>query len=229
MMTLESLYETLDQRRKLLGWSQADVGRRALGQSDGSVLQNIKRGSAPRLDNLLSVCEALGLDVHIGPRAVPAPLASLRIAEGEFVPIPERAATLAAGAGAVNDQDHVIGHLIFRKDWLSRHGIVAEKAALARVKGNSMAPCILDGDLVLIDTRETDIPVRELKRGKQSPIYAFHQDGDDRVKRIARPTADLAMILSDNPEYPPEAVTGTRLKAMNIIGRVRWWGHTVGD
>ena len=223
-----SILEQLDAALRTKNMKDATASKLAGGNA--SLIKNIRNGGGNiGIETLQKLADVLDLELYFGPKRAVAPAAPLRIADGEFLPIAERAAQLAAGDGAINDHDLIIGHLIFRKDWLSHHGIVAAKATLARVKGNSMAPCILDGDLVLIDTRETEIPVRELKRGKLSPVYAFHQDGADRVKRIARPTADLVMILSDNPDYPPEVVTGARLKAMNIIGRVRWWGHTVRD
>jgi phage repressor protein C with HTH and peptisase S24 domain len=187
-----------------------------------------KKSDGPSLSRALEIVEALGLSFQIGPKPAPTPLAPIHIDAGEFLAIPERAAQLAAGGGAVNGDDQVIGHLIFRKDWLKQHSIQADKATLVHVTGNSMAPCILDGDLVLIDTSVTEVPVLPPKRGKPIAIYAFHQDGTDRVKRLARPTADLLLIISDNPEFPPEVISGPRLKALNIIGRVRWFGHTIG-
>jgi phage repressor protein C with HTH and peptisase S24 domain len=37
------------------------------------------------------------------------------------------------------------------------------------------------------------------------------------------------MLISDNPDYPPELRQAADLKAMTIIGRVVWWGHTNKD
>ena len=34
------------------------------------------------------------------------------------------------------------------------------------------------------------------------------------------------MLLSDNPAYSPEALTGQKAAPLNIIGKVVWWGHT---
>lgn len=194
-------------------------------------LKQSSKSDGPTLSRALEIARALGLEFRIGPPREPATLQPLQIAEGEFVPIPERAAQLAAGDGHVNDGDLIIGHLVFRKDWLQRLGILAEKASLARVTGNSMAPLIRDSDLVLVDTqdRAKEVPVRPMKPGKAASIYVFHQDGGDRVKRIARPTDEMTLILSDNPEFPPEVLTGPRQRALNIIGRVRWWGHTVEE
>ncbi len=216
-----------EARMDELGMTQVELGMKAFGKPDNAAIQGLKRGSIPALDRVAAMAKALDLEVYLGPKRSKEPIPPLQLDAGEYMAIPERAAQLAAGNGAVNGNDQVIGHLIFRKDWLQRHSIQADKATLVHVTGNSMAPCILDGDLVLIDTRVTEIPVTAPKRGKPIPIYAFHQDGSDRVKRIARPTADLLLIISDNPEFPPEAITGPRLKALNIIGRVRWFGHTI--
>lgn len=50
------------------------------------------------------------------------------------------------------------------------------------------------------------------------------------MKRIERPEPDLIILLSDNPDCAPEALTGARATALHImlhiIGKVVWWGHT---
>ena len=125
----------------------------------------------------------------------------------------------------------MIGHLAFRRDWLDRMGIAADKARIARVRGESMAPTLHDDDMVLIDTGARDVQVR--RRGPEDrrlpPIYAVNTADGPRIKRVERPEPGQMQLLSDNNEYPVEVLTGDRLKRAEIIGRVVWWGHTVRD
>ena len=97
---------------------------------------------------------------------------------------------------------------------------------MARVSGDSMAPGIQSGDLVLIDNTRVTVPIRNrLKGSKVAPIFAFVQDGEARVKRIERPEAQLLVLMSDNPSYPTELVTDPRPESIRILGQVVWSGH----
>ena len=148
----------------------------------------------------------------------------------EYVPVPLHEALLAAGAGAHHGEE-VIDRLAFRRDWLKKIDVPASAARLARVKGDSMFPTLFEGDVVMIDTGRREPPV--LKRGpndrRYSPIYAFAEGPDARIKRIERPAEDQMILLSDNPEYAPEFRSGSQINDMQIIGKVVWWGHTVRE
>ena len=230
MKTAQSIFETLEARRKELGLSQAEVGRRALGQSDGSALQNMKRGSAPSPENLDKICAVLDLDFYIGPRRETGPVASMTIDGTDYVHVPLHDAALSAGPGLENGGRNIIDHLAFRRDWMRRVGISPTAACLARIDRDSMMPTLFPGDMVLIDTSKTEVPVYANTKSshRRAPIYAFLEEGHARVKRIERPEAAAMILLSDNPDYPPELRTGAQIEAlqMSIIGKVVWWGHT---
>mgnify|MGYP002386027539 CR=1 FL=1 len=94
-----------------------------------------------------------------------------------------------------------------------------------------MQPSLWHGDMILIDTRANEPLVRnrDPRDQRRSPIYALIDNGEARVKRIERPSHDQMMLISDNTDYPPELRQGTDLKAISIIGKVAWWGHTNRD
>lgn len=94
-----------------------------------------------------------------------------------------------------------------------------------------MAPTVVEGDMVLIDTSRADPPVRERSKTdkRRSPIFAIRENGEARIKRIERPAADRVILLSDNPEFAPEVLTGSEVAGLSIIGKVVWWGHTVKE
>lgn len=229
MIETSDLFALLDQRRAELGWSQAEVGRRAFGQADGSALQNIRRGSSPSFDKLQRLCEVLGLELN---------LSGIRRKEGnaqgdlpDFTKIPVHQASLAAGSGATNEVDIVIDHLAFRSSWLKQIGLAPENAVLARAWGDSMLPTIQCGDMLLIDRSKRSVPVK--RRGandkRPSTIYALLSDGRARVKRIERPEDQMLILASDNPSFGPEIMTAHQIDDLEIIGKVMWWGHTNRD
>lgn len=197
-------------------------------------IRNVTRSqkkAGPTLSRVEEICSALGLELYIGPPREAGQIEHLNVDGADYAHVPLHDALLAAGAGACNGTEEVVDHLAFRRDWLQRIGVSASTARLARVHGDSMQPSLWPGDMILIDTRADDPPVRgrEVRDQRRSPIYALIDNGEARVKRIERPKPDLMMLISDNPDYAPELRHGDEMKAVQIIGKVVWWGHTNRD
>jgi len=196
-----------------------------------NILRKDERRADAKLETAREICAALGLEFYIGPVRETEPVEHMTLDGADYAHIPLHDAMLAAGAGAFNGTEAVVDTLAFRRDWLQRMGVSASTARLARVCGDSMQPSLWHGDMILIDTRanEPAIRSRETRDQRRSPIYALIDNGEARVKRIERPSPDQMMLISDNPDYPPELRQAADLKAMTIIGRVVWWGHTNKD
>ncbi|WP_229825921.1 S24 family peptidase [Gemmobacter nanjingensis] len=231
MPTPEEIYLALEARRTELGLSQAEIGQRAFGKADNAAFQALRRGSSPSADKLASLCRAVGWELYFGPPREVAAVEQVTLDGADYAHIPLHDAMLAAGAGAFNGTETVVDSLAFRREWLQRIGVSASTARLARVQGDSMQPSLWHGDMILIDTRTNEPPVRDRDQRDQrrSPIYALIDNGEARVKRIERPSPDQMLLISDNTDYPPELRQGTDLKAITIIGKVAWWGHTNRD
>lgn len=228
MFKPQEIFEALEARRKELHLSQAEVGARAFGVADNSAFQALRRGSAPAADKLEALCRAVGWEFYFGPpREQTAAQPSLPAKE-EFASIAVHSAALAAGGGAENHHVEVIDHLTFRRDWLTRIGVSAAQAVLAHASGESMLPIIHPGDMLLIDQAQREIRIRQrgTKAGRPPPIYAIRDGGTARVKRIHRPESKTVILLSDNPVFPPEILTGPDAQRLDIIGKVVWWAHT---
>lgn len=226
------LYAQIEARRVELGLTQAELGFRAFGKAETSAIQNIKRGSSPSFERMGALAEALGYDLYFGPPRDGAPVAQMLVDGAEYAHIPLHDASLAAGGGSENDSEHVIDELAFRRDWLKKQGISTSAACLARVRGESMLPTIAPGDVVLIDTRQRNLPIRSLPDTEvrhRAPIYALRGADGAQVKRLLRPSEDQLMVISDNPDYLPQVLNLALGSSSPIIGKVVWWGHTVKE
>ena len=190
------------------------------------VVRTDSKRAVPNLLKAEAICDALGLELKIGPKGHKddTPNADMTA----FAQIPLHDALLAAGGGAVNGDAAIIDHLAFRKSWLTRVGTSPNSAVLARASGDSMAPTINDGDMLLIDRSKQPPSPRQrgLKDTRPAPIYAVLDDGTARVKRVEMAPGEHWALLSDNPVFAPEF---RPLKAVEFIGKVVWWGHTVRD
>lgn len=225
---MDPILEAIDEALKRKGLSDAAASKLAVGHP--SLLKNLrmprdgeKRYNLPALQKLADVLE---LELYFGPkREAPQP-APIVFDGSDFAHIPLHEAYLSAGPGVTNGEVATIEHLVFRQEWLRRIGIQPEHAALARISGESMAPGIQDGDIVLIDRTKRDIPVSKRTRVRGPvPIYAFIQDGEARVKRIERPEPSTLLLISDNPSFPPELVTDPHPDSIKLLGQVVWSGH----
>jgi phage repressor protein C with HTH and peptisase S24 domain len=225
-LSTAAIFALIEARRIELGLSQAEVGRRAFNQNDGSALQNMKRGSAPTIENLGKLCASLGLDVQIGPKTAAAPVEHVMVDGADFARIPLHDAYLSAGPGVTNGDVAIIDHLVFRNEWLQKIGLKPDHAAMARISGDSMAPGIQHGDLVLIDTSKREVPVaKKCKNPVAPPIFAFMQDDEARVKRLERQEPSALILYSDNQTFRPEILFGSEVDCINILGQVVWSGH----
>jgi phage repressor protein C with HTH and peptisase S24 domain/DNA-binding Xre family transcriptional regulator len=118
---------------------------------------------------------------------------------------------MAYGMGATFAGDSVAVDLIdFPKLWVDQltHS-AAVNLAWARGKGDSMAPTINDGDMVLIDRTERRVEDQDL-------IWAFTIGDMAMIKRL-RIRGDEVTIMSDNASVRPATA---HPEEINIIGRI---------
>lgn len=205
---------------------QTELGKKAFGKVDNTAIQSLKKGSSPAFDRVAAMASALGLEFYLGPPRESGHLEEITLDGSDYALIPMHDAALSAGPGADNDGANVTGHLAFSRDWLKRINVLPTDACLARVTGDSMAPGLPAGAIVLINTARKDIVVkRRAQGGNPPPIFAFIQAGEARVKRIERPEAQLLILLSDNPAFPPETIGSPALVNFAVLGQVVWSGH----
>lgn len=230
MWRMDPILDEIERALEKKGMSAAAASKLAAGHF--SLIKNMKASKAGgkrySVETLEKLAQVLDLEFYFGPPRDTGPVEQVVLDGRDFAHIPLHHASLAAGDGAANADEEIVDHLAFRRSWLSRIGVSASNAVLARAQGDSMLPSIHCGDMVLIDRSKRDVPVR-MRRPEDSrpaPIYAILDGLGARVKRIERPEQDLVMLLSDNPSFPPEVLTGSKVASLNVIGKVMWWGHT---
>ncbi len=213
--------------------SQGQVAARA-GISRQSLVEILRfdevegTGSRPRYKTLLALCDAINVDEkdiignpeRTAQEADPAlPLqGDFRIGVNDYSVVQRRSVDVSAGVGRIPLSEEASGGIAFQRTWLVKRGIASDLAALVPVKGDSMAPTIPDGSLVLMQfTHQIDRKgIYVFGRGDQVLIKRLNplqRSEDGRVSSLA--------IVSDNPAYPPEVLLGDDVYELRIIGRVR--------
>ena len=140
---------------------------------------------------------------HLGPRDVPGAR-----------PVPVRELAAAAGGGAVDLDETIVGYLYFRLDWLAQQALDPSLCDVIRVFGESMEPTLPDGCSILVD--------RSRRRQRHNRVYVARTDEGVVVKRLLHVGGSWT-LSSDHPAWeprpwPPDA---------QIIGEVRWMALTL--
>lgn len=132
----------------------------------------------------------------------------------EFVTIPQVAGKIGAGENLVPDSN-IDMRIAFRHDWISRKGD-PQHMRLIRVKGDSMEPTLMDGDLLLVDLNRNYIE-------PPGGIYAIYMNDTIIAKRVQAiyPSGKLR-IISDNPKYEPVDTDPDEVK---VNGKVIWYAR----
>lgn len=139
----------------------------------------------------------------------------------DMVYVPILDAGVAAGTGAVNgDPPDQLGTWPFARRFLRHIGVVADRARILFVSGDSMEPTLHDRDPVMVDIGHTDI--------QHGFIYVISTTDGLIVKRVQRNIDGSITLISDNKEfYPSERLSAPDTNTLKIVGRVHWHGRLV--
>lgn len=108
--------------------------------------------------------------------------------------------------------------LRFSKQTLKEANVNYDDAIVIKLIDDNMAPLILDGSTIVVDTSKANIPI------KDNRIYALESDGDLRCKYIQRVPGGKVKLISENPMYDDELYEMDEFsKIYRIIGWVFWW------
>jgi phage repressor protein C with HTH and peptisase S24 domain len=150
-------------------------------------------------------------------RAVEAWTVPQDLQPGVYALAPRVAVSLSAANGQLVDQELNLPPLAFRRDWLEGKCVTSKKnLRVMDVAGDSMEPYLMDRDVVLIDTGQTEV--------KDNGVYSIAYGDELRIKRLSRRFDGGLKIRSDNPAYPDEDLSPEQAGYIRVIGRVLWRG-----
>ena len=207
----QALDELISSRK---GCTYSGISR-LLGRNVSYIQQYIRKGSPRYLDesdrNILA--RFFGVDERVlgAPPHRSAPVV-------ELVQIPVLDVEASAGHGALAEMESKSGQFGFDEGWLRK--LTPSKASslsIIHVHGDSMEPTLNDGDEVMVDLGDGQSRLRD-------GIYVLRMDDALSVKRIAvEPQGRRISVVSDNAAYP--SWHGLERRAINIVGRVLWFGR----
>lgn len=200
----------VDRLRAALGdASQAVVAKRA--QISTSAFSKLMQGAEPGLFKAARIAEVTGVSLEWLATGIGHP----KGAPDGYVGLPIFDVRLSAGAASFTDGAQKIGIMPFDMDLLRALGRSnGDGLGVLEAEGDSMEPLINDGARVVIDFKDTRL---------REKVFAFRFDDELRLKRLRR-TIDGIEVLSENPRYEPELLSGEALNRFQILGRALWSG-----
>lgn len=189
---------------------QAVVAKRARISTSG--FSRLFQGREPGLFKAARIAKATGVSLEWLATGVGSPNAS----QAGFIEVPILDVRLAAGAASLSDGAHQIGTMPLDHELLRTIGRTSpDGLVVLTAEGDSMWPLIADGARVLVDTKDTRM---------REDIFAFRVGDELRIKRLRRLGIDGIEVMSENPRYEPEVLSGDLLEHFSIIGRALWSG-----
>ena len=136
--------------------------------------------------------------------------------EDDIVRIPRFSpeASMGHGSAVYPDDELVLDYMPVSRTWLRQNVSCSAFRNLQIItgRGDSMAPTIENGDILLVDTG--------IERVVGDAIYALNIGGDLYVKRIQRNLDGGLIVISDNKEYEKMFIPKSDIENVRIIGRV---------
>jgi phage repressor protein C with HTH and peptisase S24 domain len=209
-------------------WPSADRLARATGVSPSAFRKWLKGEAEPSRDRLVALAGTAGVSVawlaqgegpepdllSLDARARSPDTAGPDTAKFHLLPKVPEAAAAGGGHPTANGATEFIG---FRHDWLrATFNREPQHIILETAVGESMAPHIGNGDLLLVDT--TDQTFRNFG------IYVIEVREERLVKRVQRKFDGSLILISDNSLYLPETISADLAKEVRVVGRVVWRG-----
>ncbi|MBQ1789141.1 MAG: LexA family transcriptional regulator [Oscillospiraceae bacterium] len=142
------------------------------------------------------IAKALGVSVAFLLGKEEVPLAALTLPKAEEVPV---LGSVAAGV-PIEAQEDVVG------------SVFAEKPGLfaLRVKGDSMSPRIMDGDLLLVSPQNT---------AEDGDLVVAMIEGEATCK-VLRRNAYGVTLVPFNAAYAPFVYSGAQAEDLRVLGKV---------
>jgi len=202
--------------RQHAGLSQVALAKKAgMSQSSYAQAESVGNGSALTLQ----IAAACGVRPEWLATGKGEMLTNVRAVEHDLDAHPDlspvRTVKLKLQAGvsgfAVEPEEEEGPPIFFRNDWLQQRGYKPYNLLAVKVKGHSMEDKLYPGDLVVVNTADTE--------PQDGEVFAVNYEGEPVVKRLKRERGSwwLASDNQDKARYPDkECVDSTCL----IVGRI---------
>lgn len=104
---------------------------------------------------------------------------------------------------------------VFKLDYqTARHmALNGKRLAGIRIRGDAMAPILLDGDWVIIDCDDQNYA--------RAGVFLIWANGEFVLKRVQRMTGGKVYLISDNSMYQAEMFGVEEVSKIEVVGRVR--------
>lgn len=178
----------------LKGWRQIDLVR-ATGFTDSQISSWYNGRYRPNGEAMSKIAKALGVTVEylLGKEEISE--AKLTLPEFKEIPVIGK---VAAGV-PIEEQEDIIGT------------VVTDKNVFAlRIKGDSMSPWIMDGDIVLVHQQEN---------ANDGDIVIARVEGEVTCK-VLKKNAYGVTLVPFNAAYAPFIYTGQQAEDLRILGKV---------
>jgi phage repressor protein C with HTH and peptisase S24 domain len=193
---------------------------KSVGISKSTLIRYEREDRLPDAETIARVCETYKVDftwliTGKGDPFTPEP------EEEDCVQIPKYDIGVSAGPGAFIDAACEPEMISVDLQWLRQElNVNPAEMSMIYVRGDSMQPTIMDGDMLLVSSQ-----VKQIRDG----IYVSRYDGLLQVKRLQRQPKGVIRVTLDNSAYDPFSVSlqdeGTDFV---IVGRVVWVGRKLG-
>lgn len=141
---------------------------------------------------------------------------SYAMAAADMVKIPLYSAVAEGGPGAINHHPSVESYLSFTREYARvQFGSSGNSLACLKAAGDSMAPYINAGDVLIVDVSDRQLT-------KDGAAYVLQIDETTVVKRLHRLSRERISIRSDNPHGWSRdcKIEEMKTEGIDISGRV---------
>ena len=213
MVELETpLQARLDKVLRQFG-SVAELAR-LIGVSDNAIYKWLSGRGQPSVANLVALARASKVSLEwlaTGEEAPSRTTARRKPEHEDFVYAPR---SEDAPLGTLRSEQ-IVDHLAFKKTWVrAQLNTDPRNLLLIEAVGDSMAPTLVDRDLILVDLGEP--------RFRHDGVYVLRRDNILEVKRLQRRPDGALNLISDNPAYAAAVVAG---ETIHVLGRAIWTGR----
>jgi phage repressor protein C with HTH and peptisase S24 domain len=193
---------------------------RAAGLSDNAIYKWVSGRGEPSVRSLVALARTAGVSVEwlaTGREPTAKGRPETHVAEGgEYISMP-RLGIGAVGGRAAIQSAQIVDYATFKTEWVQRRlNAEAKSIALIEAHSDSMSPTVREGDLLLVNLRESSF--------RHDGIYVLRSGSELAVQRLQRRPDGALAIKSDNPGYDTAVVSP---ESITVVGKVIWLGGKI--